>query len=262
MRQAQIQRAAAFAKASNTTFPFLFRTGESKAEIWYPNYTLSPHAPSRICFNALLSISNCNPAGRPAVCALAFGDVATGKTHPLSSYTPVCHTCGLPLCSVNLPYHPCPHPPCQTPLLSSAPDPFRVQLQPLIARIDVEVKALLKKEEDERILAAEDLRIREGAFPMLRASPSPSPSPSPGSQPSHVRSGGGPVANHPQNQGYAVMSLTAGKGGKRSQITLASYRPGNISKSSSSSSLKKDAEDDGVIRIRCPPPGVEPVKAL
>lgn len=206
------------------------------------------------------NIHNCNPAGRPAICALAFGDIATGKTHPLSSYTPVCHTCGLPLCFVNLPYHPCPHPPCRTSLLSSTPDPFRVQLQPLIARIDAEIRDQLKKEEDERVLAAEELRIREGAFPMLKVSPSPSPSPSPGSQPSHVRSGGGPVASHPQNQGYAVMSLTAGKGGKRPQIT--SYRPGNISKSSSSSSLKKDAEDDGVIRIRCPPAQVEPIKAL
>jgi len=106
--------------------------------------------------------------------------------------------------------------------------------------------------------------MREGAFPMLRASPSPSPSPSPGSQPSHTRSGGGQMATHPQNQGYAVMSLTAGKAGKRSQITMASYRPGNVSKSSSSS-LRKDAEvekDDGVVRIRCPPTQVEPIRAL
>jgi hypothetical protein len=140
-----------------------------------------------------------------------------------------------------------------------------VQLQPLIARIDNELKDQLKKEEDERALAAEELRMREGAFPILRASPSPSHSPAPGSQPSHVRSGGGPVANHPQNQGYTVMSLAAGKGGKRSQITMASYRPGNVSKSSSSSSLKKDVQvekDDGVVRIRCPPAQVEPIKAL
>ena len=196
-------------------------------------------------------------------CALAFDDnIATGKIHPLSNYTPVCHACGLPLCHLNLPCYPCPHPPCRTPLLSSTPDPFRVQLQPLIARIGTEINYQLVKEEEERALAAEELRLREGAFPMLRASPSPSPSPSPGSQPSHPRSGAGPIANHPQNQGYAVMSLTAGKGGKRSQITVASYRPGNISKSSSSSSLKKDAEGDGVIRIRCPPTQVEPVKAL
>ncbi|KAF9648866.1 hypothetical protein BDM02DRAFT_3143462 [Thelephora ganbajun] len=190
------------------------------------------------------------------------GCFCQGRIHPLSNYTPVCHTCGLPLCSVNLPYFPCPHPPCRSSLLSSTPDPCRVQIQPLIARIDNEIKDQLKKEEDERTFAAEELRIREGAFPILRASPSPSPSPSPGNQPSHVRSGGGPVANHPQNQGYSVMSLIAGKGGKRSQITVASYRPGNISKSSSSSSLKKDAEDDGVVRIRCPPIQVEPIKAL
>jgi len=194
-------------------------------------------------------------------CALASGDIATGKIHPLSSYTPVCHTCGLPLCHLNLPRYPCPHPPCRTPLVSFTPDPFRVQLQPLIARVETEIKDQLRKEGDERALAAEELRLRQGAFPMLRASPSPSPSPSPGSQPSHLRSGGTPGANHPQNQGYAVMSLTAGKGGKRSQITVASFRPGNISKSSSSSSLKKDAEEGGVIRIRCPPAQVEPIKA-
>lgn len=105
--------------------------------------------------------------------------------------------------------------------------------------------------------------MREGAFPMLRAPPSPNPSPFPGGQPPHARSG--PISTHPQNQGYAVMSLTAGKPGKRSQVTMASYRPGNVSKSSSSSSLKKDAgaeKDDGVVRIRCPPAQVEPIQAL
>jgi len=58
------------------------------------------------------------------------------------------------------------------------------------------------------------------------------------------------------------MSLTGGRGGKRPQITMASYRPGNISKSSSSSSLKKDAEVDDVVRIRCPPSKVQPIKSL
>lgn len=119
-----------------------------------------------------------------------------------------------------------------------------------------EIRDQLRKEEEDRALAAEELRMREGAFPMLRASPSPSPSPAPGSQQSRS------AVNHPRDQGYAVMSLTPGRGGKRSKITVASYRPGNISKSSSSSSLKKDAEDDGVIRVRCPPPQVEAVKAL
>ena len=199
-----------------------------------------------LCFNHLFVFTN-----------------ETGRIHPLSTYTPVCHTCGLPLCSVNLPYHPCPHPPCRTSLLSSTSDPFRVQIQPLIARIENEIRDQLSKEENERILAAEELRLREGAFPMLRPSPSPSPSPSPGNHPSHPRSGGGSTANHPpQNQGYAVMSLTGGRTGKRSQVTVASYRTGNISKSSSSSSLKKDAEVDDVVRIRCPPSQVEPIKAL
>lgn len=117
-----------------------------------------------------------------------------------------------------------------------------MQIQPLVARIENEIKDQLKKEENERVVAAEELRIREGAFPMLRPSPSPSPS--------------------PQNQGYTVMSLTGGKGGKRSQITLASYRPGNVSKSSSSSSLKKDAGTDDIVRIRSPPSQIEPIKAL
>lgn len=172
----------------------------------------------------------------------------TGRIHPLSTYTPVCHTCGLPLCSLNLPYHPCPHPPCRTSLLSSTPDPFRAQIQPLVARIETEIRDQLKKEENERVLAAEELRIREGAFPILRPSPSPTPSPSPG--------------NHLQDRGYAVMSLSGGRGGKRSHVTLASYRPGNISKSSSSSSLKKEAEVDDLVRIRCPPSQVEPIKIV
>lgn len=186
-----------------------------------------------------------------------FFSIATGRIHPLSNYTPACHACGLPLCSLNFPYHPCPHPPCRTSLLSSTPDPFRVQIQPLLARIENEIRDQLEKEENERIVAAEELRAREGAFPMLRPSPSPSPSPSPaGNHPSNPRSHGA------QNQGYAVMSLTGARGGKRPQITVASYRPGNISKSSSSSSLRKDIEEDDVVRIRCPPSQVEPIKAL
>jgi hypothetical protein len=184
--------------------------------------------------------------------------IATGRIHPLSIYTPVCHTCGLPLCSINLPYHLCPHPPCRSPLLSSTPDPFRVQIQPLIARIENEIRDQLRKEESDRALAAEELRIREGEFPTLKPSPSPSPSPLPGNQQSTVRHGGGPGPS----QGYSVMSLTGGKGGKRSQVTVASYRPGNLSKSSSSSSLKKDTEEDNVVRIRSPPSQVEPIKTL
>lgn len=182
------------------------------------------------------------------------GCFCKGRNHPLSNYTPICHTCGLPLCTLNLPFYPCPHPPCRTSLLSSTPDSFRVQIQPLMTRIENEIRDQLAKEERERILAAEELRLREGDFPVLKSSPSPSPSPSPASQPSNVR----PAST--QNQGYTVMSLAAGKGGKRSHIKLASYRPGNISKSSSSSSLKKDAEEDDVVRIRCPPAQVEPIR--
>ena len=267
-RGAQIQTAVAFVKASTVhKHPLSIPcAGRSKLKCRFKHIRFLPHAPPRISFNFLVCCElpktrNCAIPRRTS-CHFAFDHIATGKIHPLSSYTPVCHACGLPLCHLNLPYYPCPYQPCRTPLLSFTPDPFRVQLQPLIARIETEIKDQLKKQEDERALAAEELRLREGEFPMLKASPSPSPSPSPGSQPAQVRSGGGPISNHPHNQGYTVMSLTSGKGGKRSQITVASYRPGSISKSSSSSSLKKDAEDDGVIRIRCPTAQVEPVKPL
>jgi len=263
-RKDRIRRAVAFVKASHATFLFSIPHRRIKAE----NAVSQPIRSRRMLHLGFFNLSriakkNTQPKHPLTILQSArfrLMIIQSGKIHPLSNYTPVCHTCGLPLCLVNPPYHPCPHPPCRTSLLSSNPDPFRVQLQPLIARVDAEIKDQLKKEEDERILAVEELRMREGAFPMLRASPSPSPSPAPGSQPSHIRSGGGPVANHPQNQGYTVMSLTAGKGGKRSQITVSSFRPGNISKSSSSSSLKKDAEDDGVARIRCPPAQVEPIR--
>ena len=188
--------------------------------------------------------------------------IATGRTHPLSNYTPVCHTCGLPLCFINLPYYLCPHPPCRTPLLSSVPDPFRVQIQPLIARIEKQIMDQLDKEESDRIHAAEELRMREGDFPTLKGSPSSTPSPLPGGQSPGNRHGDGSLPGRPQNKGYAVMSLTSGKGGKKSQVTVASYRPGNISKSSSSSSLKKDPDEDDVVRIPCPPALVEPISAL
>ncbi|KAK0238317.1 hypothetical protein EDD85DRAFT_788694 [Armillaria nabsnona] len=80
------------------------------------------------------------------------GCFCQAKEHPLSPYTPACLTCGLVLCSLNLPQHACPH--CH-----QAPPNREV----LIVRLQREIDELARKEEEER----EKARKALGAFPAL-----------------------------------------------------------------------------------------------
>ncbi|KAK0431965.1 hypothetical protein EV421DRAFT_1911370 [Armillaria borealis] len=95
------------------------------------------------------------------------GCFCQAKEHRLSPYTPACLTCGLVLCSLNLPQHACPH--CHQ------PPPNR---EALIVRLQGEIDELARREEEER----ERVRKAVGAFPALggggRATPTPPPPPS------------------------------------------------------------------------------------
>src|SRR6266403_4415812 len=84
------------------------------------------------------------------------------RIHALSEYTPLCSSCGLVLCALQLPHRPCPH--CTTPLLTP---PARAAL---IAQLE-ELRAFALKEEAEaHEREAEELRLAEGAFPALLSS--------------------------------------------------------------------------------------------
>ncbi|PBK91858.1 hypothetical protein ARMGADRAFT_1166053 [Armillaria gallica] len=80
------------------------------------------------------------------------GCFCQAKEHSLSPYTSACLTCGLVLCSLNLPQHACPH--CHQ------PPPNR---EALIVRLQGEIDELARKEEEERERARKAL----GAFPAL-----------------------------------------------------------------------------------------------
>jgi hypothetical protein len=84
------------------------------------------------------------------------------RIHALSEYTPICSSCGLILCALQPPYRPCPH--CSAPLLTpSARAALLAQLEELRAH-------LLKEEAEAREREAEELRVAEGAFPVLSVS--------------------------------------------------------------------------------------------
>ncbi|WWC90122.1 uncharacterized protein L201_005055 [Kwoniella dendrophila CBS 6074] len=92
------------------------------------------------------------------------------RVHPLSTYTPICQSCGLTICSIQLPYLPCPS--CFNPLSTPA------QLSRLILRIEGEIEIQLNKEERERQLIEKErlerlaIEAGGGSFPTLSSNSS------------------------------------------------------------------------------------------
>jgi hypothetical protein len=85
--------------------------------------------------------------------------ITLGRIHPPSEYTPLCNTCGLILCTLQAPHHPCPH--CTAPLLDAS------SRNALLVQLDEQRAYVLAEEASERQRAAEALRRAEGAFPAL-----------------------------------------------------------------------------------------------
>lgn len=97
------------------------------------------------------------------VCSIR--NIYTARKHTLSKYTPLCTTCGLILCALQLPYTPCPH--CNSSLLSP------IQRDSMVAQVQAELEAQLESEERERIRIEEAMRTAQGAFPTLGGAPPP-----------------------------------------------------------------------------------------
>ncbi|KAI0311663.1 hypothetical protein OF83DRAFT_1166257 [Amylostereum chailletii] len=168
-------------------------------------------------FNGTLPASGAHPAAEPCYCL--------ARTHPLSTYTPICTRCGLILCVLHTPYLPCPH--CSSPLLTP---PAHAALA---IQIEEELERTLAKEEATRRRLAEEARAAEGAFPTLG--------------PVSVAGGPRPVPTGP----HKVLSLDP----KKKTATLSTYHDAPSPKS-----LSRAPSEEPEERVtRVPPPPVDEV---
>ncbi|KAH6901646.1 hypothetical protein BKA70DRAFT_1041956, partial [Coprinopsis sp. MPI-PUGE-AT-0042] len=162
--------------------------------------------------------------------------------HALSSYTPICRSCGLILCSINDPWHPCPH--CLTPLLSPS------TRDALITQLSEELAVQVTKEWEEKERKREEARQAAGAFPIL------GPLSGTSTPPSGAK--GGTPKPDPMTP-HKVLSLTGT--GKRKKAVVATHTP-KASAPSSGTSTPRNADgtatplEEEVYRI--PPPPLDP----
>jgi len=92
------------------------------------------------------------------------GCFCLARVHPLSPYTPICPSCGLIICSVNLPQYCCPN--CVKNLITDA------QRESIINQIDLQLASTITQEAEQKQHALEEAKKLVGAFPSLSGSPS------------------------------------------------------------------------------------------
>ncbi|EMD38746.1 hypothetical protein CERSUDRAFT_133252, partial [Gelatoporia subvermispora B] len=159
------------------------------------------------------------------------GCFCTARVHPLSQFTPICHSCGLVLCEVQQPYHACPH--CSAALLSPA------ARGALVEDLERKIVEAIAKEEEDRIRAIRAAQEAAGAFPSLAAASSGS---------STLVS----AQAHPVNQTHKVVSLNT----KTKKVTIASYAPSQpVSRAASRGGSPHGEPTDEPKRV--PPPSPE-----
>lgn len=151
--------------------------------------------------------------------------------HALSAHTPICQSCGLILCELNLPNHACPH--CASPLLH--PSARAALIETLEALID----EILAKEDADRQRVIQDARAAEGAFPTLSAAASRASTPGSGSD---------AQGSHPVNQTHKVLSLDS----KTRRVKVSSYTPPAVSRTASAEKVKVVPEPE-YKRVPAPP---------
>ncbi|KZT40200.1 hypothetical protein SISSUDRAFT_983691 [Sistotremastrum suecicum HHB10207 ss-3] len=168
------------------------------------------------------------------------GCFCQARSHILSEHTPNCLSCGLVLCSINPPYHACPH--CGTPLLSV------VATEELLSLLDLRIAETIAKEIEAREREIEEQRKAIGAFPTLGASVSGS------STPVGMRSSSPALPPPPSAppQTRKVLSLNP----NTKKVTISSFQPAPP-KPATPTMTDDEKEEAGVIRIG-PPPKREP----
>lgn len=160
------------------------------------------------------------------------------RAHPLSTYTPLCMSCGLVLCSINPPHFACPH--CLSPLVPS--NPRRAEL---LAVLEAELAEQERKEEEERIRQKEARKAAAGAFPTLAQSSSTGP-------------GSAAVPAAPTT--HKVLSIGGAKaGGKKGKVTLSSYTQSPASSQQSSRAPTPGPREPEIVRVPPPPAERAPV---
>ncbi|KAJ3893665.1 hypothetical protein GG344DRAFT_42867 [Lentinula edodes] len=152
------------------------------------------------------------------------GCFCQARNHPLSSYTPICRTCGLILCNVNQPYFACPH--CLASLISG-----NIR-DSLVSRIQAQLDQTIAREVAARERAIEEAKQQAGAFPTLY-----------GTTPTAK-----PIA--PQPQTHKVLSLNS----KSKKVLLSSY---TSTPASSRPASRSETEDEEAAIMRIPPPSTE-----
>ncbi|KIK95284.1 hypothetical protein PAXRUDRAFT_393342 [Paxillus rubicundulus Ve08.2h10] len=157
------------------------------------------------------------------------GCFCQARQHDLSKYVPLCRQCGLVLCTLNLPYHACPH--CGGVLL----DAFHHSA--LIVTLDEDLAKQIAQEGRARQRAIEEARIAAGAFPMLPGSLPPKSSRTP----------------PPPPHSYKVLSLDS----KTKRATVTSYT--NTPAPSRPASRAEDVKEEEQ-RVPAPSPGISYVK--
>jgi len=95
------------------------------------------------------------------------GCFCLARVHSLSPYTPICRSCGLIICSINLPQYCCPH--CMKTLLTDVS-----HRESIIHQIDLQLASVIAQEAEQKERALEEARKVVGAFPSLSGgSPAP-----------------------------------------------------------------------------------------
>ncbi|OCF38491.1 hypothetical protein I317_07733 [Kwoniella heveanensis CBS 569] len=163
------------------------------------------------------------------------------RIHTLSSYTPLCQSCGLVICSLHPAHLPCPS--CAHALSTPA------QLARLILRLEVEIENQLAKEERQRQEAERERLARlaaeagGGAFPTLNGRV---PTPVYRSNTPGAGAGGG---RRVITIGGSGGGAGKGKGKGKSTITTTTYRP-----SPSPSNATGSGTPASKSRAKTPPP--------
>ncbi|KAJ2913618.1 hypothetical protein MD484_g6796, partial [Candolleomyces efflorescens] len=164
------------------------------------------------------------------------GCFCQSRTHPLSTYTPLCLSCGLVLCSINQPHYACPH--CLAPLV-----PSNARRSELLEVIEGELAEQERHEEEERIRLEEERKAAAGAFPTLGHSASTS---------------GAATPAQPAPTTHKVLSIGGTKAaGKKGKVTLSSFTQSPApSQQSSRTSTPRPLE---IVRVPPPPADRTPV---
>ncbi|KAI0085839.1 hypothetical protein BDY19DRAFT_896029 [Irpex rosettiformis] len=169
--------------------------------------------------DGLLNLESSAPSRDPT-----GGCYCQARQHELSKYNPICTSCGLILCTLNLPYYACPY--CKAALHSP---PARLSL---LQTLEQSISNTLAQEEREREEAIEEARRAAGAFPTLAAATSGTTS---------------ALDSHPVNQPHKVLSLNS----KANTVTLSSYT--KRAPSQSVKAIPKEPQEPEPIRTRRPP---------